>query len=245
MALGENLKALRKQASMTQERLSAEIGINRSTLADYESNACFPNPDGLKKIADFSHVTIDSLFAENVVRTDKVVGRDLQILAITVDRTGEQNIVFVSQQSEKAYIKGYKETKLLRDLPNFRVPKLPPGNYRAFEISTDAMPPVTPGSIAICSYVDNISELIENHRYVFVTKNGIAFKRVRNISGSLEMISDNLNYRPYVLPIDDILEVWRFVSLIVFGESEALVTVDNLYNKLSAIDSKIDFLVNQ
>lgn len=230
---------------MTQEKLSVEIGINRSTLADYERNACFPKPDGLKKIADFFHVTIDSLLTENVVKTDKAAGKDLRVLAITVDRTGEQNIVFVSQQSEAAYIKGYKDTKLLKELPNFRVPKLPSGNYRAFEISSDAMPPVNPGSIAICSYMENVHGLTDNHRYVLVTKNGIVFKRIRNIRGSLELISDNLNYGPYTLDISDVLEVWRFVSVIAYGESDAPVTVDSLFSKLNAIDSKIDFLVNQ
>lgn len=230
---------------MTQERLSAQIGINRSTLADYERNASCPKPDGLKKIADFFQVTIDSLFSNNVVKTDKVSGQDLRILAITVDRTGEENIVFVSQQSENGYIKGFQETNFLKELPNFRVPKLATGNYRAFEISSDAMPPINPGSIAICSYVENIRNIIDNHRYVLVTKNGIVFKRVRNSSEFLELISDNLNYRTYTMPADDILEVWRFDSVIAYGESDTQVTVDNLFSKLNAIDSKIDFLVNQ
>lgn len=245
MGLGENLKFLRKQAAMTQERLSAEIGINRSTLADYERNASCPKPDGLRKIADFFQVTIDSLFTDDVVKTDKVGGQDFRILAITVDRTGKENIVFVSQKSENSYVKRFQETSFLKELPNFWVPKLENGNYRAFEISSDAMPPINSGSIVICSYVKNILDVIDNHRYVLVTKNGIVFKRVRSISGSLELISDNLNYRPYIMLADDILEVWRFDSVIAYGESDVSVTVDNLFSKLNAIDTKIDLLVNQ
>lgn len=229
---------------MTQEKVAAEIGIKRSTLADYERNASRPKPDGMRKIADFFQVTIDSLFSENVVKTDKA-GHDLRVLAITVDRTGEENIVFVSQQSEAGYIRGFRDTNFLKELPGFRVPKLPAGSYRAFEISSDAMLPISPGSIVICTYVDITHEHIDSHRYVLVTKDGILFKRVRNSSGSIQLISDNLNYRPYTMPLDNILEVWRFVSVIAYGDIEPPVTVDNLISKLNVIDSKIDFLVNQ
>lgn len=64
MAFGEKLKALRMQAGLSQESLSASIGVTKRTIIKYEAGQTLPPSDLLPKISKFFGVTIDSLMTE-------------------------------------------------------------------------------------------------------------------------------------------------------------------------------------
>lgn len=75
--LKDRLKYLRKEKKITQTELSKETGINRSSIALWESGARIPNADQLKILSGYYNVTSDYLlgFAENKyekVRADQV-----------------------------------------------------------------------------------------------------------------------------------------------------------------------------
>ncbi len=53
--------ARRNNENMTQENLSDESGVNLSTIIKIESGKQMPSCDKLKRIADATHVTSDSL----------------------------------------------------------------------------------------------------------------------------------------------------------------------------------------
>ncbi|ARC62541.1 helix-turn-helix transcriptional regulator [Bacillus licheniformis] len=63
MTLGERLKMLRnkQKPKLSQETLSEELGINRSTYARYETGDNDPGYKTLIKIADFYKVSLDYL----------------------------------------------------------------------------------------------------------------------------------------------------------------------------------------
>lgn len=52
---------MRKQAGLTQSKLSAAIGVSRSTLAMYETNKSEPDFNTISKLADFFGVSVDYL----------------------------------------------------------------------------------------------------------------------------------------------------------------------------------------
>lgn len=52
---------LRKQAGLTQSKLSASIGVARSTLAMYETNKSEPDFTTISKLADLFNVSVDYL----------------------------------------------------------------------------------------------------------------------------------------------------------------------------------------
>jgi len=60
------LKGLRKQKKLTQQDLAEIIGVDRVTLARYESGARLPSLEVLIKLADFFEVSVDYLLG----RTD-------------------------------------------------------------------------------------------------------------------------------------------------------------------------------
>ena len=64
MAFGEKLKALRMQAGLSQESLSASIGVSKRTIIKYEAGQTLPPSEMLPKISQFFGVTIDNLMTE-------------------------------------------------------------------------------------------------------------------------------------------------------------------------------------
>jgi len=63
----ERLRLLRKQKNISQEKLAAEIGVERSSIGKYEGNQNITPSDDVKcRIADYFNVSLDYLFG----RTD-------------------------------------------------------------------------------------------------------------------------------------------------------------------------------
>lgn len=66
--LSDNLKKWRERAGMTQEELSAEVGVTRGTLARYETNRMVPSATVLQKIADALNVSPGDLLEDKPKR---------------------------------------------------------------------------------------------------------------------------------------------------------------------------------
>ena len=58
---GEILKNLRKERSMTQAALAEKLGLDKSTVAKYESSDVTPSSEILMMLADIFNVSVDYL----------------------------------------------------------------------------------------------------------------------------------------------------------------------------------------
>jgi hypothetical protein len=80
------------------------------------------------------------------------------------------------------------------------------------------MPPVSHGSYVVGEFVQDWLSLPSNTPCVVVTSNdGIVFKYVFNQLKDAQqflLVSSNPSYEPYTVSVENILEVWRFVSYI-------------------------------
>ena len=74
------------------------------------------------------------------------------------------------------------------------------------------------GSWVTVEYLDDWNAFKDGKRYLVVTvEDGVVFKRVYSQieeSRSLLLCSDNPDYKPYNLPVKDVLEVWGFVHFV-------------------------------
>lgn len=61
MSIGGNIKKIREDAQLTQEQLAEMIGVNRVTLAKYESDKVTPGAKVLSRIAIALHISQDKL----------------------------------------------------------------------------------------------------------------------------------------------------------------------------------------
>ena len=61
LKFGENLRALRQNAGITQDRLAEYLGITSQAVSRWESGLCYPDLEFLPGIASYFHTTVDAL----------------------------------------------------------------------------------------------------------------------------------------------------------------------------------------
>ena len=59
---GENVFGLRKSVGLTQEQLADKLGVERTTVAKWETGEASPRADKLPKLAEVLGCRIDDLF---------------------------------------------------------------------------------------------------------------------------------------------------------------------------------------
>lgn len=70
--LGEKIKELRKRDGRRQEDLANALGVTPQAISRWESNNGYPDMSMIPSIANYFHITIDSLFGYNNDRDTKI-----------------------------------------------------------------------------------------------------------------------------------------------------------------------------
>lgn len=236
-----NLKFCRRELALTQAQMAEKLGIKRSLVGAYEEGRAEPRLATLVNMARLFGITLDQLVTTDFSKKKnaKVIGSlppaadgddttepppapgggKLRILALTVDKDQNENIELVPQKAAAGYLNGYADPEYLEVLPKFRLPMLSQtGTYRAFEIAGDSMLPITTGTVIVGRYIEDWASVKDGTPCIVVSgKEGIVFKRVFNKlrSGAMFVLhSDNPNFSPYDLHVDDVLEIWEAKSYI-------------------------------
>lgn len=68
--LGQNIRHLRKQLSISQEELAARIGLNRGNIASYENGTAEPKICNLLKLAHIFGVSITDFTQKDLTRDE-------------------------------------------------------------------------------------------------------------------------------------------------------------------------------
>lgn len=237
--IANNIKILRKKGSFSQDELSAQLGIKRTSLSGYEVGSTEPNIELLAKLSQFFKVSIDQLinvdlqslseleFNQLINRTStEIEGKNLRILATTVDANNNENVEMVTVAAKAGYTTGYADPDYIKVLPTFHLPFLSKNRkYRMFPIMGDSMPPVEQGSWVTGEYLQNWNFINNGSPYIIITKNdGIVFKVVYNQiaeNGNLLLCSTNPIYEPYQVHVSEVFEIWKFVHYISHSLPEA------------------------
>jgi transcriptional regulator with XRE-family HTH domain len=197
MKINEKIKSIRKESGLTQDEFAEKLGIKRSLLGAYEEGRAEPNYSTLIALADFAEKSVDQIIRDNYYKPT---------------RSSVIRIPLVPVKAAAGYQKGFPDDDYVRELPQFTLPNLGRGNYRAFEISGDSMLPILPGTIVVGEKVERLSEVKDGLTYVLVSKNeGIVYKRVFNYiqdNGMLCLVSDNTRFKPYSIEPLEIQEIW-------------------------------------
>jgi len=230
MYLATNLKYLRKKAGKTQDVLSSEMKIGRTTIANYEAGISEPNLETLIAFSSYFGISLDDLLSKNMEDILKAGEKDVMLRSafandkeyssipkiITVDNSGNDNIIYVPVKARAGYLLGYGDAEYMETLPTFRLPGLNNATYRMFEVDGPSMAPnVLHGDRIIGEWIDALDKIRDNRVYVVVHSGGVAVKRVVNRlqeRGKLYLKSDTIAHRHEfpTLEIDpeDIKEVW-------------------------------------
>ncbi len=66
---GMNLKILRKQMGVTQQRMANTLNTSRSCISNYESGNRQPDNETIRHIADYFDVSVDYLLGRSTIKT--------------------------------------------------------------------------------------------------------------------------------------------------------------------------------
>ena len=233
MYLASNLKFLRKKSGKTQDALSSEIKIGRTTIANYEAGISEPNVDTLLTFSNYFGVAVGDMLSKNLEDVVNSNEKDIMLRAafprdsinspynnipkiITVDNSGNDNIVYVPVKARAGYLSGYGDVEFMETLPTFRLPGLNNATYRMFEVDGPSMAPnVLHGDRVIGEWIDELDKIRDNRVYIVVHTGGVAIKRIVNRlkeRGKLYLKSDTIAHRHEfpTMEVDpgDIKEVW-------------------------------------
>jgi len=260
--IAQNLKFLRKQTGRSQEEVSGDLNIKRTTLSGYENGSAEPNSDNLVRLSDYYNVSLDELFrVELSLREDSdwgnkssklnldLNGNNLRVIATTVNSENLDNIELVSLKARAGYTNGYADPDYIRVLPTFQLPFLSTNKkYRTFPIIGDSMPPVPEGSWVTGEYLQNWNFIKDGNPYIVITRDeGIVFKIVYNQieeNGSLLLCSTNPVYEPYQIAVSEIHEIWKFTHYISSEMPEPNLDRNELSNTLLQLQRDVQKLKN-
>ncbi|MCF6403848.1 LexA family transcriptional regulator [Chitinophaga filiformis] len=238
-----NLKFLRKQKGWTQQEFADKLGIKRSLLGAYEEERAEPRTEVLELVSDMFRISIDDLLRRDVGSQKESFLEKRRQQKMANDR---QQIEFVPVKAAAGYLAGYNDDEFIEELNTFTLPMMGAGSYRAFEIAGDSMLPTPSGSVIVCHKVDGWEEIRNNEAYVVVTsREGIVYKRVlksNRTKGKITLVSDNPQYEPYAVGMDEVLELWQSDAVISKTGQQSRLSVNHLADMVSHLQDQVSML---
>ena len=258
MHFANNIKLLRKRRHRTQEVVAHELNISRSTLNSYENGIVVnPTVEALISFSKYFRLSIDTLIKMDLARLSEsqlseiergydiyVTGGKLRVLATTVNSENNENIEVVPLRAKAGYTAGYNDPEFISTLPTFQLPFLSQERkYRAFQIDGDSMLPIKHGSWIIAEFVQDWRDVHDGHAYIVVTKeDGIVFKimfnQVRKHKNFL-LRSLNPEYKPFEVPANEVIEIWKFINYISAEMPEPMSTQEQLNKMVMQLQSDV------
>lgn len=242
--LSKNIKHLRQLKNLSQEAFADYLKVTRSRIGSYEENRSSPSVDFLIELSSFFNIPIDILIKNDLTKTKDTsfieVGNTKILFPIMVNEENENLIEIVPAKASAGYLLGYDDPEYIEQLKKIKLPFLPSGKHRAFPIKGDSMLPMKNGSYVVAEFVEDIFSVKSGDSYIIVTKNdGMTYKRLYNLleeNGTLLLKSDNREYQAYEVPIEEILELWKFTCSINTQEYEEhelkLSSIVQMFNEL-------------
>ena len=144
-------------------------------------------------------------------------GENLRVLTVVTDQSGRENILHVPTKAQAGYTVEAAPLESVKSLMSYSVPGMEHrfGTFRSFEIEGESMTPtVHPGEIVICRYIQPDfweKQLKDDQVFVVVSKDDLVIKRIKNRlneHNAIHLHSDNQDFEPYMMPKQDIQELW-------------------------------------
>lgn len=256
ITVNKNLKFLRTQQGLTQKQMAEKLGVKTSAIGAYEEERATPPLTCLLEVSAMFSVSLDQLVQKDLSAVpekkwkEQQFSRGKEVLAITVDTNNKENIELVSQKASAGYMNGFQDPEFVAELPKISLPMLAQGTYRAFEIKGDSMLPILPGTIVFGEYVESLNSIKSGKPYILlIEQEGVVFKRVFNFlekERKFLLVSDNKQYDPYAVAVDDVLEVWSvkgfFATQFPEIETSTSVSVDHLAMNVLSLQDEVQRL---
>ncbi len=252
-----NIKFLRERRKMSQEALAVRLGLTRAKLAAIEAgNTKSPQPEDYLNFSEFFKISIDTLLKIELSKLGEmkireleagndvyIRGGNLRVLAISVDRSNNENVEYVPVKAKAGYMAGYHDPEFIASLPKYSLPNLPAqGTFRVFPLTGDSMLPVPENSDIITQYVADWTDIKPETPCIVILKGqqDFVFKLVTvHEDGTILLRSLNPVYEPYTVGVNDVLEIWKFYAYTSREIPEARSEMATVLTAIRKLEEKI------
>ncbi|WP_159022990.1 XRE family transcriptional regulator [Formosa sp. L2A11] len=220
--IASNIRHLRTLKKLSQEALAKDLSITRSRIGSYEEGRSEPSIEMLIAFSNYFKLPVDILIRTDLSKTKDGsflnVAENRILFPMVVDLEDDDLIEVVPIKASAGYLNGYDDPEYIDQLQKIKLPFLPTGKHRAFPIKGDSMLPLKDGSFVVGQFIEDVRDIQNGRTYVVLTNSqGMVYKRVYNQikeNNSLLLVSDNKTYNPYLVPAQDVLELWEFTCCI-------------------------------
>ncbi len=230
----KRLKEVRENLGLTQKMFATEL--NLSTTVDIERGRTKMPGHIVMLLLKKYQINPLWLYGESNQKYLDANHIDITPKAITVDNTGEENILMVNQKAAAGYAQNIGDAEYIEALPSFTfpLPEYRNATYRGFQVEGHSMLPIImPGEWIICKALTNINEIKSENIYVVVENQSVRIKKVvpNHNHNSLTLISTNPEYPNNIVPFHEIKEIWEFHSKLT-KETEPIITQNTILNQI-------------
>jgi len=224
--IGHRLGQVRAELKLSQTIMAQQLGIAQSTLSLLEKGQSGLNSELLAGLLEHYHISADWMITGEGPQYIKASDRDTGIPMVKVDaRAG-----YLDHEGSTAYL----ETLERYRLPNFEGAK----GYRIFGVEGDSMiPTFFPGDNVVCQPLDQWKSIHEDTLAVVVSVDEIVIKRVSyfdSADGAIILRSDNPSYKPQMLELHEVREIWSVSARITTTLDHAVLLTNQKVGKLES-----------
>ena len=101
MTFGEKIQKLRKEAGLSQEELSEQLGVSRQAISKWERDKGYPETEKIIQMSRMFRVTLDYLLNEDHIYTDDYIHTEDHIYA---DKTGMTKGLYVTREMADGFL---------------------------------------------------------------------------------------------------------------------------------------------
>jgi len=244
ISIATNLKCLRISKELSQGALADIFKVPRSRIGSYEEGRSLPSIEILLEYSKHFDISVDIILKFDLSKASDPhfikLNEQRTLFPMAIDNDNENLIELVPVKASAGYLNGYDDPEYIEQLQYLKLPFLPTGKHRAFPIKGDSMLPMKDGAFVIGEFIEDRDDISNGSTYVLLTLNdGMVYKRVYNqinTKGTLLLASDNKKYEAYEVPIDEVIELWKFTCCIntqEYREDELQISsILHLFNEL-------------
>ncbi len=207
-SFGQRLRRLREERDITQIDLAKALSLANSTISQYEANRRTPDPEILRRVADYFGVSVDYLLC----RTDNPHNTYLPRGAWPVEKTTPLPILGIIRAGEPIYAEQHIEGYF--PFPTELLP-CPEGKYFLLRVRGDSMidAGIKEDNLVLVKeqgWLDENGDIM----VVIINREDATVKRVYKQDRGLYLQPENKNYQPIFIPQQEMEEV-RLVGKVI------------------------------
>jgi phage repressor protein C with HTH and peptisase S24 domain len=241
----KRFKQIREELNLTQAAFAEQLGISMTT-ADIERGRTRIPGQVVKELLKRYHINPLWLFGESGQKYLRMGDAVINPKIITVDSSGEENIVMVNAKAAAGYPLNLGDTRWFESLPAFSIP-LPEyrnATFRGFQVDGDSMMPVLQSDEWIVGKaVESWDDVKNNRMYVVVTSDSILVKKIQKKENSTlaNLISLNPEYAPIAVDQSDVRELWQVNSKLTFDmeTNAANISLLNIHQEMKELKEEV------